>query len=160
MDAPLSTYEEATLNRRRTFELHKDRVVIKGKYFANRFEGVVMLKSIRPEPDRFWLTNRMLVWGILIASCAGVPLFISYMLYNEGDQHDIARRWMLAGTAIAVVGVLMCLGGAAKIEMARFLSPAGIAVLDVIRAGPDRHRFDEFVEQIVNHARANQAGDD
>ena len=41
-----------------------------------------------------------------------------------------------------------------RIEYAQFRSRAGVVVLDVARSGPERHRFDGFVETLIWQIKA------
>ena len=157
MSESLASYNEVRWDGKRRFELHADRVSVSGKGGGSTFETMVMLANLRPEPDKLWVRNRVFMLGIVMLLLSFV-LFIGTVQSLQQNRQTPGFPIMQPSLAVGllIVGLAICTQTSAKVEFARFQSNAGIVLLDVARAGPDRRKFQEFVELLVKQIRSNQ----
>ena len=143
----LDTYSEVTLTGRRKYELYPDKIVLRGSgTWSYEFEQTLPLTQI--SGDYVKLRVRPTVSWISLTICFLAGL-LSIVLVRE-----------FAIQSSAVPGVLGILSGAAlivaiatmkKVEYARFCSAGyGSVLLSVARSGPERNRFDSFVQALVS----------
>ena len=151
MDDIIASYTETTPHGRRTFHLHKEQIVVDGLWDGMKYETTVMLESVRPLPDKLWYRDpafRQGIWWLL----ASVFLFL---VPTTVRFQDAILKWFVAfGIGALVGGVWICFRFRSRNEYARFVSTAGILLLDIGKAGLERDKFDGFIEQIVQQVRA------
>ena len=152
MANPIATYLEVTSRGKRSFELHLDRVVVRGR-LAFEFESTVRLGDLRPEPNKIWLRDRAVRVAPFFLVLSVMLLFLAAVVHLP----DWLGTGMVAsgiGSLVAAIALWTKFGS--KIEYAQFPSHAGLILLDVGRSGSDRIQFDEFVESLIESIRAAQ----
>jgi hypothetical protein len=148
---PISTYTERLPQVRRELRLYSDRVEIAAKWTAGKdYTMTVSLADLTPQVKRFFVRNRWFKKSILIGSIA---VAVAVVLTRPGEYPDWVSRTALLGWPVAGACVLMALWSLPKREFARFSRKDGSAGLDICKAGPDRGRFDEFVQQVAKRIR-------
>jgi hypothetical protein len=154
---PIATYRESQLQRTRLFVLGANRVLVKGRQrFGADFETPVDLVTLDPEflvvRGRGPALKPGLV-SLVVGLGTGVPFFTG--IIEEGPL-----VFGLCAIAMTLTGVVLIAVSFRKLEMVRFRSAARpeLVLLDVIRSGPDRERFDDFVAALRNQIRIARTG--
>jgi hypothetical protein len=136
---------------RRELRLYSDRVEIEARWTAGKdYTMTVSLAELTPQVKRFFVRNRWFKKSILIGSIA---VAAAVVLTRPGEYPDWVSRTAMLGWPIAGACALVALRCLPKREFARFSRKDGIAGLDICKAGPDRGRFDEFVQQVARRIR-------
>jgi hypothetical protein len=152
--SPLATYRERSPYLRRDFALYDDRVVVTGSNRRQSFETRIPLEILAPFESRVSY-RRWPLLGLLLLSAVllgFVGLFVGVF------QLPPSAPRVLAAGGLALVTAGLALGYCPLFTAYRFLSLAGVVVLDVIEAGPDRQRCREFVNQVSAAAEAIRRG--
>lgn len=152
----MAVYREVRSDGRRRFELYADRVVVKGSGARTEFETKVPFANLRPEPDKLWIRHRSFLLGVLMLLLSLAPFAVLARSFTDGSEAEKLGPCLGMGGGLSIVGIVICLKTFRKVEFARFQSHAGIVVLDVAYAGPDRGRFREFVESLTKQIRMAQ----
>jgi hypothetical protein len=156
MSEPLATYREVRSDGRRRFELYADRIVVKGSGARTKFEATVLFANLRPEPDKLWIRHKSFLLGVFMLLLSIAPFAVLARSFADGTHADRLGPCLGIGVGLSFVGFVICLKTFRKVEFARFQSHAGIVVLDVAYAGPDRGRFREFVDLLTKQIRMVQ----
>lgn len=120
--------------RKRTFILSEDRISV-------RHGEMFLLSDLRPE---FRIVrSRTPAWlgGVIFVATGITALFFP-------EVFDRKLVWVLAA-----MGLVMALAGFKRIEYAVFDDKEGVEAISIARAGPDRSKFDAFVEEISRRVR-------
>jgi hypothetical protein len=146
----LSTYVERLPQVRRVFQLYPDRMEIQAKWTIGKtYEMTVRLADLTPQAKRFFVRNRWFKRSVLIGSLAVAAAAV----FTRGDYPEwLQRAGQLGWVVAAACGALAYFTYSLQ-QFARFLRRNGQPGLDICSAGPDRARFDEFVEQIQHRIR-------
>ena len=154
-DAPpiVARYREVRIDGKRHFELFNDAIRVHGTAtFQSDIDTTIPLADIQPRIIRLRIRHRAFWTGLWI-TIGGTLGFITLVAGFQLDPMGLAPG--LLG-CIGAGGVLTSLATLRKVEFARFESKAGVAVLDVARAGPDKGSYDEFVARIMEQIEASQ----
>ena len=140
------TYSEVTLVGKRKYELYSDKIVIRGVgTWSYEFEQTLLLTKI--SPDYIRLRIRPSVVGISLAiffltGLASIVLVSEFAIQSRAVPGVLG---ILSGSALIVAIATM-----KRVEYARFCSEGyGSVLLNVARSGPERNRFDSFVQALV-----------
>ena len=80
--APVGTapsYRDESVDGDWTFELHPDRVLIRGREtFVSTFERTVMLESLCPEIDRTWARHTYFHWGAKVLAVSVAVVYVTW----------------------------------------------------------------------------------
>jgi len=149
--ATIATYREVRFDGKRQFELSEEEIHVWGSInFQTDVDTTIPLKVIQPRVIRVRIRNVSFTAGVV---CAGALLATRGVLVSGFGMEPLgeASQMLLAG----IFGSLaLAAATIRKVEFARFVNDAEIAVLDVARSGPDAASFDKFVAQIVDQVRA------
>jgi len=146
----LSTYTERLPQVKRVFHLYRDRIEVQAKWTIGKtYETTVKLADLTPQAKRFFVRNRWFKRSILIGSLA----VAAAVVFTRGDYPAWLQRYAQLGWALASGCGLMAYVTYSQQQFARFSRRDGQPGLDLCSAGPDRARFDEFVEQIQDRIR-------
>ena len=151
MNAPI-IYREVLARGRRTFELFDDRVLVRVQYPNNSSELTVDLSNIRPTPNTVRIRQWPFNHGLMATFCPWSYVGAKYVFSGIAPSTDAIT---IAG-AISFVGAVICLYCIRRIEFSSFVTHAGIVVLDVGDAGPDREIYRSFVDDLIQRIVANQ----
>ena len=153
----IGQYYEVRPNGRRQFELFKERVVVKSKTPNADSVITIRLADLRPEPNlirvrpkEFALAVRMF-FGSILATLLAVAL----ITFDFNTRVERMILFIPAG-AFLFISLVIFSKTARKIEFTQFVSHHGKALLDVARCGPQRDRFDDFLDALINQIQANQ----
>jgi hypothetical protein len=146
----LATYTERLPQVRRVFHLYRDRLEIHAKWTIGKtYETTVKLADLTPQVKRFFVRNRWFKRSILIGALA----IAAAVVFTRGDYPEWLRRNAQLCWAVAIgCGGMACLTYSRQ-QFACFVRRDGQPGVDICSAGPDRARFDEFVEQVQNRIR-------
>ncbi|MCY2994532.1 MAG: hypothetical protein NTY19_42705 [Planctomycetota bacterium] len=149
----IATYTERLPQVQRVFRLYQDHVEIQAKWtIGKEYQASVKLADLKPQVQRFFVRNRWFKRSILIGSLA----VAAAVVFTQGDYPEWLQRNVQFCWAIAAgCGGMACVTFRRQ-QFARFARRDGQPGLDVCSAGPDRARFDEFVEQLRNRIPRSQ----
>ena len=116
----------------------------------------MLFANLRPEPDKLWIRHKSFLLGVFMLLLSLAPFAVLARSFTDGSQAEKLGPCLGIGVGLSFVGFVICLKTFRKVEFARFQSHAGIVVLDVAYAGPDRARFRQFVELLVKQIRIAQ----
>ena len=144
-DAPIATYTERLPQVCRSFQLFPDRVEVDAKWTLGKsFRMTVALRELSGRTRAFHVKNRWFPRAVMIgATMVAAALVLGRPGYPEAVRHASGYGWPLAGIAFAVA--LMCMQ---RRQFVHFPRNDGRPGLDLCKAGPDRARFEAFVEEI------------
>lgn len=154
---PLATYREARFDGKRQFDLFDHEIRVRGSVgIGMKIDTTIPLRQLQSRVIRIWVRNQNFKSGLNVFAIG----FISAIILIEGFSFEFYE--FLPGLAgiVALSGLCLMAATAKKVEYARFESDAGVAVLDVARAGPDREMFDEFIEVLQEKINACRDSDD
>ena len=158
---PIATYRERQWGFRRDLTLFPDHVRVEARWIdGRRATDRVRLASL--DPAWFTLTRRHPWCRAAIALTLVAGGFAALIHY--GRLLDALPGWSLwLAVGVAAAGILMAVATFPMTEYARFRAAGRpeVVLFDVARAGPDRDRFDRFVEQVIERidfARTAAAG--
>jgi hypothetical protein len=125
-------------------------VIVTGSNRRTSFETRVPLEILAPLESRIsyrrWPLLGLLLLSFVLLGFVGLFVGVFHMA-------PLSPRVLTAG-GLALVTAGLALGYCPRFTAYRFLGQAGVVVLDVIEAGPDRGRCREFVKQISAAAEA------
>jgi hypothetical protein len=142
-------YREKTPGTRRKFTLHGDRLIIEGRRtFKSEFNLPISLRVVDPE---YGITRRRseiagpgaLVLGLIFASLA-------VLVWVDGAGTVIGGG---IDATLAAVCFWAGIRNLPKVEYYKFQGRGGGIVFDIARSGPDRKRFEPFVQRVVERIR-------
>lgn len=149
-ESPLATYIERLPQVRREFRLFPDRVDIAAKWTLGRsFTTTVRLGDLSGQMNRFQVKNRWLPKAIVVASAA---VAFALVLSRPGYS-DLVRRVAVIGWPIAGLALIVALFCWPRRQFVHFPRSNGRPGLDICKAGPDRERFEAFVDQVRGRIR-------
>jgi hypothetical protein len=148
----ITTYSEARLEGTRLLTLFPDRVVVKANAMAAESLSTVDLKALNPDPDSMRYRNPIFMKALWLL---GIGIF--------GLVFFIDSFWTKAWVPQVFFSLIATgLGGLAltfrKLEVVRLKNDSGFIALDVVRAGKDAARMDEFVELLKRQIRVARDG--
>jgi hypothetical protein len=157
MIEPLATYREVMVHARRRFDLYKDRVIVYGKAANVEAETVVRLSDLNPWPNTIRVRHKWFRMAILMFFGAFLTLIAAASTYPPPPGGEVLPL-MLGSTSFALFFVGSIIFGYTyrMLKFISFNSHAGVKLLDVGDAGPDRADFDSFVERLIARIEANQ----
>jgi hypothetical protein len=152
----IAEYREARIECKRHFELYEDFVRVRGSFScASDFDVTIKLRNLLPEFGRIRLRSKLFVvsmWECIIAAIVYAILISGLKMEPFGHVPGLVLM-------LATAGAIMMIVTFRKVEYASFKTEAGVTVLDIGRCGPDKERFEEFVEMVVRQIRkARQDG--
>lgn len=142
---PIATYKERLLQVQRTFTLYPDRVEVQAHWrFGRDFTHTIPLNTLKPATRETYIRYRYFRYALLITAI-GV-IFAAWPMYPTISWPLPA--YSIAGIVVAVIGLILFALTYPKILFVRFDSQAGEPGLDIARSGPDKARFEDFVEAV------------
>jgi hypothetical protein len=144
-DTPLATYTERLPQVRRVFRLFPDRVEVAAQWTLGRsYRITVKLADLSGQVNTFMVKNRWMPKAVMVGALAvAVALVLNRPGYPDPVRHAALFAWPVAG--LAFVLALLCLPRRRFIHFPRRDGKPG---LDICQAGPDRARFEDFVNQV------------
>jgi hypothetical protein len=150
---PIATYIERRMDGRREFSLSSDEILVVGKRLLGaNYEVRIPLKSIEPTISRLFIRSTFFLAGA--CSALGSTFICITMWSIEPSWLSFWPNWIFVATGIA--GFVLAALTFKRVEFASFQSQAAVRVLDIARSGPERHKFDEFVNSVVRQIKAAQ----
>jgi hypothetical protein len=147
----LASYREAGLWGWRSFELRPDAVRIRGAFrLGSRFDVLVPLAALRPEPDRLGVRPSGFWVGLYAVVVAALAAVVFGLVRGRDALWSPVGLW-LAG--VAAVAALAAARNARRTEYARFVAAAGSPAVVVGRVGPQVGEFDRFVARLEEQVR-------
>jgi len=142
----IATYFEQRFDGKRSFTLLPDAVVVAGRTtFNSDFEGRIPLSSLDPNYNRLRVRSRSCWTGLWMAVIA----FVVWQVLVNGIHMSWAATPAGMVACFGAGGFLLSLATLRKVEFIRFSTQAGVVVLDLARAGPERDKLDGFVEALT-----------
>jgi hypothetical protein len=141
------TYSEVTLTGKRKYELYPDKIVMRGSgTWSYEFEQTLPLTKISADYVKLRMRPTVSWISLTIFFLTGL---LSIVLVREFAIQSSAVPGVLgifSGSALIVAIATM-----KKVEYARFCAAGyGSVLLSVARSGPERNRFDNFVQALVS----------
>ncbi|HEV2331363.1 MAG TPA: hypothetical protein VGY56_21485 [Verrucomicrobiae bacterium] len=151
MDA-IATYSERRIDGRRQFSIYPHEIVIVGRArFGAHFEVRLPLKTIDSTVSRLFIRSTLFLAGMCMAvGCAFICIILASL--SPAVSWSYWLVWVII--AFGIVGFVLAGLSFKKIEFAQFRSQAGVRVLDIARSGPEHHKFDEFVQTLIQQIQA------
>jgi hypothetical protein len=148
---PIDTYSERLLQVRRDFALYPDRVVIRARWLlGRRVEQTVQLACLSPEPRPLTIRQKAARWAGWIFALG--LLILAMAEYNR--KGGAVGPLEYAGALVAAAGAaLIFVTYPPKVRFVRFDAEPGKRALDIGRAGPDKQRFEQFVQRVQKQIR-------
>lgn len=151
----LASYREVRFDGKRHFELHADSIRVHGSAtLQSEFDTTIAFAEIQPRIVRRRVRSNIF-WGGVWLAFGG---FLTTVILVEGFELDPFGVAPFLTAIIGFAGVALGVATLRKVDFAQFESKAGVAVLDVAKAGPDRSSYDEFVDKIMERVQACQSG--
>ena len=144
------TYSEVTLAGKRNYSLYSDKIVIKGVGTGSyEFDQTLLLTKISPEYIRLRIRPTV-AWvsltTFLLTGLASIVLVVEFAIQSTAVP-GVLGIFSVAALTVAIATMK-------KVEYARFCSEDyGSVLLNVARSGPERNRFDSFVQAVVTQTR-------
>ena len=141
------TYSEVTLTGKRKYELYPDKIVVRGSgTWSYEFEQTLPLTQISADYVKLRMRPTVSWISLTIFFLTGL---LSIVLVREFAIQSSAVPGVLgifSGSTLIVAIATM-----KKVEYARFCAAGyGSVLLSVARSGPERNRFDSFVQALVS----------
>jgi len=147
---PMAVYNEVRFDGKRRFELLSDAIHIDGSVILqSRFDTTIPLKQIAPHLTRLHIRHNLFWVGLLICIVA----LVACTTLVTGFDFGLSELVPTLLCAIAFSGLALSLATVRKIEFVRFNSDSGVAIIDIACSGPDRDRFEAFVNQVLEQIR-------
>ena len=147
----IATYSERRINGRRQFSLFPHEILVVGhRFFGASYEVRIPLKSTEPTVSRIFVRSTFFLIGLVLAAS---NTFICILLKS------LLLPWsfLILFIATGILGLILAGITFKRVEFAQFRSQAGVVVFDVARSGPERHKFDEFVETLIRQIQTLKA---
>lgn len=153
-------YSESSYYGRRDFILEPPYVLAKGKQMANgtEYDCKVELRSLNPEYSKLRLRNPFLIFAALVTA---VGFFGT--VYAGGKMFSgFGNTFFWCAVSFLIVGLICVACTLPKIPAVSFQTKAGITMLVIMRAGPQKKDFFDFVtavqEAILKAEQASESG--
>ncbi len=132
-------YADRSLLGKRYYEMRETTLVARGSnMISKQYEAELRYADLDPVYERLWIRTPILTTGIWL--CIGGAIGYVLVAQIQSLQHLVALF-----ITFMVGGLLCLLLGVRRIELVRFKSKAGVGLLDVVKAGPRKSEFEEFV---------------
>jgi hypothetical protein len=157
---PIAVYRAKFRFTALRFELNEDSIRAVGSRSSVDFDTTWPLVHLQDRFERFWIHSGLFYMGVFMVMMAGFLLVLLVTIIEMQDrQGSLLRPYLLIGT-LGAGGLAVALLNARKIEHARFLSKAGIPVLDIPRDRRGSDEFDPFVALLAERiAQVRREGD-
>ena len=146
----IATYSELRFDGKRTFKLVADAVIVSGSAtLTSEFQARIPLSSLAPNYSTLRFRNRSFwtgLWMVVISVIVCTILVSGFHMSWETIPPGMVA-------CIGMGGFLLCLATGRKVEFIRFTTQAGVVVLDLARSGPERDKFDDFIDALTKQIR-------
>ena len=152
-------YRDRFNGRRRAFTLSGDRLIIESKQFlGTESESTILLRDINPLYSTVRILSPTAGAGVLVvAITVTIAVFLPYVGTPTGPSPNIWKTLTHGPMGIvfglSVLFAIVNLRNVRRIELYEFASRS--MRFSIARNGPDRKRFDAFVERLL--ARVQEA---
>jgi len=155
MAAPLATHTDRLNGRIRLIEVFETEAIVSGRnYVGGEYRVVIPFDHLEKAPSLTCIDQQTKRWSGALASLAGlVGAFLWIM--NAPTFHDQIGFWVSAG--IGLIGIYLFWHSFHRIDVATFHTTAGVARLSVVRDGPGKNDYDQFIELLINTISKNPA---
>lgn len=151
---PIATYFERRIDWRTQFLLFPNEILIIGKRLAGpHYETRIPLKTLDPIITRWFSRSTLFLAGICLA--LGSTFICVVLRTAEVSWLSYWMNWTFV--VVGIFGFALVTLTFRKIEYARFRNEAGIIVLNIARSGPERRKFDEFIDTMVRQIKTLKA---
>lgn len=131
----------------RQFSLFPREVLVAGRsVYGAHFEARVPLATLEPTISRLFVRTGFFWFGWTLAGGSGLVCLVLASL-SPAVSWSFWPIWVII--ALGIGGVVLLGMSWRKVEFAQFRSQAGVTVLDVARAGPQRGQFDTFLDALA-----------
>jgi len=150
---PIAKYAETRLEGRRSFILLPDRLVVSRRGLSGEMELSFELATLSPIVSRLRVRSRYFRLGFLLLV---LPWFFA-MLIAIAFENATTTQVIVLPTSFSFVGFIITAISARRIEYVRFISQAGVATVDIARAGADSANFDAFIDALTKQIQSARA---
>ena len=149
----LAKYHDSAPGTRREFTLYADHVQVVGYIIGgSNFDIRAPLQDMRPDYGYIHFRSRRYVYGFMLLAAFSLLLWIFL-----GPFHlPISSPRVLLTIALAVLSLASSLYYLPKYKAYRFANKSGILAFDVIVAGPEKARCQEFADLLAQTIRVRQ----
>ena len=147
---PLATYEQSFSGLRRRFSLFADHLAIHGRRFGSSFDVRYDFATLSARPDHARLRPPLFHGGLILLGIALIGFVI--LVFQRGLYME----------ALAVLGIVAFLGAVCLIIRPRplqvfmFKQKDGNWAFEIIGAGRDAARVEEFVASVAEQIQKAQ----
>ncbi|EEF60948.1 hypothetical protein [Pedosphaera parvula] len=146
----IATYSEVRFDGSRKFTLFSDKLAVNGKRtLHSEFETVIPLNTLDPNYDRLRVRNVNFGVGLWMAVIA----FVTSTVLVSGFKMSFTALAPGMIATVGLAGLILCAATYRKVEFLRFKNAAGLAILDIARAGKDAPKFDSFIEALIKQIK-------
>jgi hypothetical protein len=151
---PLDSYRQKNVSGSRLFELFDDRVVVSGyEAFSPRFKRTVPLVILEPTVIEFRLRSHNDVVGFINLMIGGWGAFS----WRSHPPIYMNPGFWVCGS-FAMIGLCLMLTAIRDVDAASFIEASGQRRrLTIARSGPDKGRYQDFVERMASQIRLCRA---
>ena len=138
----IATYEQRYGGMRRRFSLYSDRLEIHGRSFASSFDQEISLASVAPQFDRAEGRPPLFYGGIAMLAMAAIGFVVLAL------DRGLVRVSVAIVALIAAVGVVCIAIRPRPLRVFMFKNAHGEYLFEIVGAGPDVGRLEDFVRLI------------
>lgn len=143
----ITTYSERRMGARRQFSLYPHEVLVTGGTVSGaHFETRISLASLESTVSRRFVRSEFFLVGVCLA---GGCTFACLLLASLSPVVSWSYWPVLCIIVMGIVGFVVIGRTFRLVEFAQFRNQAGVTVLDVARSGPERHKFEGFIDALV-----------
>jgi hypothetical protein len=147
---PLATYEQRFAGVRRRFELYSDHLAVHGRRFGSTFDVRHELSKLSEQFDHARVRPPLFHGGLILLAVALVGVIL--LAFNGG----LVLPALIVIALIALMGLVCVAIRPRPLRVCMFKSKTGDYAFEIIGAGPDAGRVEEFISSVTGQIqRAN-----
>jgi len=143
----LATYQQRFAWVRRMFTLYSGRLTVHGRRLGSSSEVSYDLAVLSPQFDQARVRTQAFYGGCAVLALALISFVI---LAFEGG---LVLPALVTVGAMALLGLICVIYRARPLRVFIFKNQDGVYAFEVIGAGPDTHRVEEFVSSVSQQIR-------
>jgi len=138
-------YFEKSFDGKKSYHLGEDSISVKGTVFlTSNYESEIKFADLTSNTETLYIRSKSFFSALWMALVG----FITPVVLIEAFHLSFTDHSVILFNIFGVSGVLMMLATYKKIKHVQFRNSNGIPILAVGKSGPDKGKFDEFIEVI------------